>query len=142
MLVYFCLFCVKIRSKLPMPWLPGVYNGISWPIYDQNQTKFTKKSHIVKKGNHPFGDKFTSLVIMLIDQKLVAMTFRKKTKINFKNLDLIQLHLKLQKIYRNKKVTKNVDYYNEKGFKGLLSYAKKNYSRLIYVEVIFFNKIG
>ena len=41
-----------------MSWLPGVFNGILWPIYDQNWTNCSKKCHIVKYGNHPFGDKF------------------------------------------------------------------------------------
>ena len=73
----------------------------------------------------------TSPFCTVTTRKMWPTNTKIRTK-NCKNWDLIQLHLKVQKIYRNKKVTKNVDYYNEKGFKVLLSCAKKNCSRLIF----------
>ena len=43
------------------------------------------------------------------------------------------MHLKVLKIEENKKVTKNVEHSNEKGFKVLVSCAKKNCYDLIHM---------
>ena len=45
-------------------------------------------------------------------------------------MDLIQLHLKLQKNLESKKVTEKGEYYFAKGFKYVVSCAKKKYSTL------------
>ena len=49
----------------------------------------------------------------------------------FRNLDLIQLHLKIQKSFESKKVTEKGEYYFAKGFKVLVSCVKKNRYSLI-----------
>ena len=54
------------------------------------------------------------------------------TKKKFRNLELIWLHLKLQKNLESKKVTEKGEYYFSKGFKYVVSCAKQKYSRLWY----------
>ena len=56
-----------------------------------------------------------------------------KRKFNFINFEIIQLHLKVLKIEENKKVTKNVEHSNKKGFKVLVSCAKKKCYDLLYI---------
>ena len=82
----------------------------------------------MKIRNHPFGDKITSPVIL---KKRKAKKRTKVTTKKFRNFDLIQLHLKLQKDLKNKKVSKKGEYYFAKGFKVLLSCAENNRSRLL-----------
>ena len=82
----------------------------------------------MKIRNHPFGDKITSPVIL---KKRKAKKRTKVTTKKFRNLDLIQLHLKLQKNLKSKKVTENGEYYFEKGFKVVVSCAKKKCYSLI-----------
>ena len=58
-------------------------------------------------------------------RRRVKATKEKVMMKKLRNLDLIQLHLKLQKNLESKKVTKKGEYYFAKGFKVLLSCAKK-----------------
>ena len=51
-----------------------------------------------------------------------------------RNVDLIHLHLKLQKNSESKKVTKKGEYYFAKGFKNVVSCAKKNCSDLVFIS--------
>ena len=59
----------------------------------------------------------------------------KVTTKKLRNLGLIQVHLKLQKSLESKKVTKKGEYYFAKGFKHVVSCAKKNCSDLIHTHV-------
>ena len=112
-----------------MSWLPGVFNGILWPIYDQNWTNCSNKCHIIKYGNHPFGDKFLASGNTAPRQnnwpEIGGHDIWKVTTKKLKKLDPVQLHLKLQKSLESKKVTEKGEYYFAKGFKHVVSCAKK-----------------
>ena len=95
-----------------------------WP----KLAKISPKMPNLTFGNHPFHDKITSPVIL---KKRKAKKRTKVTTKKFRNLDLIQLHLKVQKNLESKKVTEKGEYYFAKGFKVLLSCATKNRSRLM-----------
>ena len=71
-----------------------------------------------------------TLPVVVTSPKSMAMKTKITTK-KLKYLDLVQLHLKLQKSLESKKVTEKGEYYFAKGFKHVVSCAKKNRSRLI-----------
>ena len=52
------------------------------------------------------------------------------------------MHLKVLKIEENKKVTKNVEHSNEKGFKVLVSCAKKKCYDLADISLRYNVKLG
>ena len=64
--------------KSPIPWLPGVFNGVLLPICNQN---CSKNARLLNMETTLLVINFKCLEILLlvktIDQKLVAMTFEK-----------------------------------------------------------------
>ena len=98
-------------------------------------TNCSKKCHIIKYGNHPFGDKFLASGNTAPRQnnwpEIGGHDVSKVTTKKLRNLGLIQVHLKLQKSLESKKVTKKGEYYFAKGFKHVVSCAKKNCSDLL-----------
>ena len=92
-------------------------------------TNCSKKCHIIKYGNHPFGDKFLASGNTAPRQnnwpEIGGHDVSKVTTKKFRNLGLIQVHLKLQKSLESKKVTEKGEYYFAKGFNHVVSCAKK-----------------